>query len=217
MFRRSPRTALLWAAALLVAGLTAVTVTTSLASLRHQDSAYGSLHTVVIARRDLSVGVRLAAADLTTRRLRGEAPADDTLTSVSRAVGRTVRASLLRGDAITRRHLTDGARGAWSEIVPVGHRAVRVVTEHGVRPTVGDVVDVLATFDPATLTDGNDPTVVVAPAVPVLAVDALEGGSDTVGITLLVTSREASRVAFSVAAGTVSIALAPPEAADGRG
>ena len=101
--------------------------------------------------------------------------------------------------------------------MPAGHRAVRVVTEHGVRPTVGDVVDVLATFDPATLADGGDPTVVVAPAAPVLAVDAVAGGSDTVGITLLVTSREASRIAFSTASGTVSIALAPPEAAEGRG
>ncbi len=217
MFRRSPRAGLLWAAAVLVATLTAVTVARSVTSLRHQDSAYGSLHAVVVARRDLPVGVRVTAADLTTRRVRGEAPAADTLTRADRAIGRTVRAPLLRDDAVTGRHLASGSRGAWSDIVPVGHRAVRVVTEHGVRPTVGDVVDVLATFDPATLADGGDPTVVVAPAAPVLAVDAVVGGSDTVGITLLVTSREASRIAFSTASGTVSIAVAPPEAADGRG
>lgn len=217
MFRRSPRAALLWAAAVLVAALTAVTVARSVGSLRHQDSAYGTLHTLVIARRDLPVGVRLTAADLTTRRVRGEAPAADALTRPDRAVGRTVRAPLLRDDTVTARHLTAGSRGAWSAIVPAGHRAVRVVTEHGLRPTVGDVVDVLATFDPATLADGGDPTVVVAPAAPVLAVDADAGGGDTVGITLLVTSSEASRIAFSTAAGTVSIALAPPEAAAGRG
>ena len=217
MFRRSPRAALLWAAALVVAALTAVTVANSVTSLRHQDSAYGSIHTVVVARRDLPIGVRVAPADLGIRRVRGEAPAADTLTRSARAVGRIVRAPLLRGDVLTARHLTSSARGAWSGIVPVGHRAVRVVTEHGVRPTVGDVVDVLATFDPATLTDGGDPTVVVAPAAPVLAVDATTGGSDTVGITLLVTSAQASRIAFSTAAGTVSIARAPPEAADGRG
>jgi Flp pilus assembly protein CpaB len=216
MFRRSPRAAFLWAAALLVAALTAVTVADAVSSLRHQDSAYGRLHSVVIARRDLPVGVRVAPGDLATRRVRGEAPASDTVTQPDRVVGRVVRAPLLRGDAVTARHLAAGTRGAWSGIVPVGHRAVRVVTEHGVRPAVGDVVDVLATFDPATLADGGDPTVVVAPAAPVLAVDAT-GGSDTVGITLLVTTREASRIAFSTASGTVSVALAPPEAAEGRG
>jgi Flp pilus assembly protein CpaB len=58
---------------------------------------------------------------------------------------------------------------------------------------------------------------VVAPAAPVLAVDEVTGGSDTMGVTVLVTTRQASRLAFSAATGSVSLALAPPEAADGRG
>jgi len=43
MLRRSPRTALAWAAATVVAVVTAVTVVSGLASLRHQDEAYGGL------------------------------------------------------------------------------------------------------------------------------------------------------------------------------
>ena len=217
MFRRSPRAALLWIGAALVAVVTAITVIGSVSSLRHQDSAFGRLHSLVVARRDLPVGTRVAGGDLTARRVRGEAPAPDTITQASDAVGRTVRSPLLRGDAFTARHLAPGRRSALSGIVPTGHRAVRLVIEHGLRPAVGDVVDVLATFDPATLGDGGDPTVLIAPAVPVLAVDAAAASGDTVGVTVLVTPRQASRLAFSASTGTLSLALAPPEAVDGRG
>ena len=217
MFRRSPRTALLSVAAALVAVVTATTMIRTISSLRHQDEAFGRLSPVVVARRDLPVGTRIRSADLTSRRVRGEQPGADTVTRASGAVGRVVRSSLLRGDAITARHLTAARRGALSDVVPSGHRAVRIVIEHGLRPAVGDLVDVFATFDPATLGDGGDPTILIAPAVPVLAVDTTAAAADTVGITLLVTPREASGLAFSVATGTPSIALAPPEAGAGRG
>ena len=217
MFRRSPRSALLWAGAALVAVVTAITVISSVSSLRHQDSAFGRLHSLVVARRDLPVGTRVSAGDLTARRLRGEAPEPDTITHASDAVGHIVRFPLLRGDTLTARHLAPGRRSALSGIVPTGHRAVRLVIEHGLRPAVGDVVDVLATFDPATLGDGGDPTVLIAPAVPVLAVDAAAASGDTVGVTVLVTPHQASRLAFSASTGTLSLALAPPEAVDGRG
>ena len=217
MFRRSPRTALLWAAAALVATVTATTVIDSVSSLRHQDSTFGRLHALVVARRDLPVGTRVTAADLAKRGLRGDAPQPDTITRPADAVGRIVRSPLLRGDTITARHLAQSARGALSAVVPADHRAVRLVIEHGLRPAVGDIIDVFATFDPATLGDAGDPTVVVAPAVPVLAVDAVPASGDTVGITVLVSPHQASRLAFSASTGTISIALAPPEAASGRG
>lgn len=217
MFRRSPRTALLWLAALIVAIVTATTVISSVSSLRHQDEAFGQIRSMVVARRDLPIGTRVDAADLTTRRLRGEPPERDTITRAADAVGRIVRAPLLRGDLFTARHLTASRRAALSEVVPNGQRAVRLVIEHGLRPSIGDVVDVLATFDPATLGDGGDPTVLVAPAVPVLTVDTAPASGDTVGITVLVTPHQASRLAFSAATGTLSIALAPPEAAGGAG
>ncbi len=217
MFRRSPRAGLLGLAALVVAVLTASTVIASVSSLRHQDQAFGQIHSIVVARRDLPIGTRIAAADLGARKLRGEPPVPDTMTRRSHALGRIVRAPMLAGDLVTARHLAAGRRGALSAVVPAGRRAVRLVVDHSIRPAVGDVVDVLATFDPATLADGGDPTVVVAPAVSVLTVDAGTAGTDAVGITVLVTPTQASRLAFSASTGTISIALAPPEAARGTG
>jgi Flp pilus assembly protein CpaB len=47
----------------------------------------------------------------------------------------------------------------------------------------------------------------------VLHAELLANAADTVAVTVLVTPREASRLAFSAASGTLSLALAPPEAA----
>lgn len=217
MFRRSPRAAILWAAAALVAVATATTVISTLSSLRRQDQAYGALSTVVVARRDLPLGTRLSARDLAVRHLRGEAPDSDAVATASAAAGRTLTTPLLRGGVLTRRHLAAPDRAGLGAVVPPDRRAVRLVVEHGLEPAVGDLVDVMATFDPATLGDGGDPTVVVAAAVPVIAVEANTDAGDTVAVTVLVPPRTASRLAFSAATGTISLALAPPEAATGRG
>jgi Flp pilus assembly protein CpaB len=216
MLRRSPRAALAWAAAAVVALVTATTVLGTLSSLRHQDAAFGALHRVVVARRDLAVGTRIGAADLSTRRIRGEAPERDALTA-AQAVGQVVRVPLLRGATVTGRHVVASARTGLGAVVPAGRRAVRLVVEHGLRPQVGDVVDVLATFDPATVGGNGDPTIVLAPAVPVVAVDAAGDAGDTVAVTVLVTPRQSTRLAFATNAGTITLALAPPEAATGRG
>jgi len=213
MFRRSPRAGALAAGAAVVAIITAALVISSLSSLRHQDQTYGGLHTLVVARRDLPLGTTVAARDLAVRRVRGESPQPDTLTSRAAAVGRVVRVPLLAGTPVTPRHLVAAGRAGIGGVVPSGHRAFRLVIEHGLEPTVGDVVDVLATFDPATLGDGQDPTILIAAAVPVLHVDPLADAGDTVAVTVLVTPRQASRLAFSATSGTISIALAPPEAA----
>lgn len=221
MFRRSPRAALLWAASAIVAIVTAATVVSMVSSLRHQDETFGRLHTVVVARHDLPVGSRLTGSDLALSKLRGEAPATDTIRVTASAVGRIVRVPMLRGALVTARHLSATRRSGLGDVVPNGQRAVRLVIEHGLRPTAGDLVDVYATFDPQTLGDNLDPTVLVAPAVMVIAVDptGTDTGAtgDTVGITVLVSPHQASRLAFSTASGTLSLALAPPEAATSRG
>ena len=69
MLRRSPRAVALWAAAVVVAIVTTLLVVSTLSSLRRQDQTYGRLHAVLVARRDLPVGTRLRAADVTVRRL----------------------------------------------------------------------------------------------------------------------------------------------------
>lgn len=213
MFRRSPRAALFTAAAALVAVVTAALVTASLSSLRHQDETFGRLHPVVVAARDLPVGTTVSRRDLAVQRVRGEAPVPATLRRSAAAVGRVVRVPVLGGTPVTTRHLAAADRPGLGGVVPAGRRAVRLVLEHGLRPATGDLVDVLATFDPATLADGGDPTVLVAPAVPVVRVDVPAGSGDTVAVTVLVTPAQARRLAFSATAGTVTLALAPPEAA----
>jgi Flp pilus assembly protein CpaB len=216
MLRRSPRTAAAWAAAAVVAVVTAAIVVGILGSLRHQDEAFGALHPVAVARHDLVVGTRVTAADLAVRRIRGEAPEGDALTE-AQAVGRVVRVPLVRGATVTARHVVASARDGLGGVVPAGRRAMRLVVEHGLRPHVGDVVDVLATFDPETLGDSEDPTIVLAPAVPVVAVGTGGDTGDTVAVTVLVTPHQSTRLAFASVAGTIGLALAPPEAAGGRG
>jgi Flp pilus assembly protein CpaB len=209
------RAALLWAAALVVGLATAVTVARGLAALRAQESAYGALHPVVVATRDLPLGHRVAAADLATRRVRGEAPAEGALTDPRAARGRVMAVAVLRGSPVTDRHLAPRHRDGRDGVVPAGRRAMRVVLEASTRATVGDLVDLYATFDPQVVGDDAEPTLTVARAVPVIAVDepeaAAEGGA--LGLTVLVTPEEARRLAFASATGVLAAAVAPPEAA----
>jgi Flp pilus assembly protein CpaB len=67
----------------------------------------------------------------------------------------------------------------------------------------GDEVDVLATFDPAGAAEGAPPTFPVAVAA--LVVDV---GDESAAVA--VTPDEAARVAFALASGVVTLALASP-------
>jgi FMN phosphatase YigB (HAD superfamily) len=106
----------------------------------------------------------------------------------------------------------------WRATFPVDELFEVVVdsSEVGMRkPDAGDPVDIYATFDPQTVGDGVEPTLTVADAVPVLATDHSSGtgsASDAIGVTVLVTPTQAKRLAFAQAAGTLAIAVAPPEA-----
>ncbi len=218
MLRRSPRAVLLWAAAAILAVATAAYVADILVSLRHQDRAFGPVHTVVVTTRDLPLGRRLRARDLTDRRVRGDGQEPGALTEPSRAVGRVVAVPLLRGAVVTDRHLAAHRRDGRDGTVPAGRRAMRVVIEGGVRPRPGDPVDLYATFDPQTVGADVEPTLTIAHGVPVTAVDR-EGASVSgdagaaIGVTVLVTPDEAKRLAFASAAGTLALAIAPPEEA----
>ncbi len=215
MLRRSPRAVLLWAAAAILAVATAAYVADILVSLRHQDQAFGPVHTVVVATRDLPLGRRLRAPDLTDRRVRGEAEGPGVISAPRAAVGRVVAVPLLRGAVVTTRHLAAHRRDGRDGTVPAGRRAMRVVIAGGVRPRPGDPVDLYATFDPQTVGSDVEPTLTVAHGVPVIAVDRDDGSvsadRSSIGVTVLVTPDEAKRLAFATAAGTLALAIAPPE------
>jgi Flp pilus assembly protein CpaB len=213
MLRRSPRALLLWIAAAIIAVATATYVANVLVSLRHQDEAYGRVRPVVVATRDLPLGHRVRASDLGARHLRGDL--SGVLTRPTDAVGEVVRVPLLRGTLVTARHLAAQQRDGRDGTVPAGLRSMRVVVEGGVQPDPGDPVDIYATFDPQTVGDEAEPTLTVADAVPVIATDRTSGtagSSDTIGVTVLVTPTQAKRLAFASAAGTLALAVAPPEA-----
>lgn len=221
MLRRSPRAVLLWAAAAILAVVTAAYVADILVSLRHQDQAFGRVHTVLVATRDLALGRRLHARDVTDRRLRGEALEPGALSSPRSAVGRVMAVPLLRGGVVTDRHLATHRRNGRDGTVPSGRRAMRVVIEGGVRPRPGDPVDLYVTFDPQTVGADVEPTLTIAHGVPVIAVDredrSVTGDAGAaIGVTVLVTPDEAKRLAFATAAGTLALAIAPPEDAAQR-
>ncbi|MGZ6975446.1 MAG: Flp pilus assembly protein CpaB [Acidimicrobiia bacterium] len=215
MLRRSPRAVLLWTAAAIVAVSTAAYVADTLVSLRHQDEAFGRVHTVVVASRDLALGRRVRTTDLADRKVRGEPEEPGALTDRADAVGRVVTVPLLRGAVVSRRHLVARQRDGRDGTVPDGLRAMRVIIEGGVRPRPGDPVDLYATFDPQTVAADVEPTLTVAHAVPVIAVDRDDPGEHgaAIGVTVLVSPDEAKRLAFAGAVGTLAIAVAPPEAA----
>lgn len=211
MLRRSPRALLLWAAAAIVAVATAAYVADVLVSLRHQDQAFGRVHAVVVASRDLPLGRRVRRSDLAERRVRGDTGLAGAVTRPAAAVGRVVAVPVLRDAVVTDRHLAAHRRDGRDGTVPAGLRSMRVIIEGGVQPRPGDPVDIYATFDPQIVAGDVEPTLTVARAVPVLAVD--RDDATTIGVTVLVTPDEAKRLAFATAAGTLAIAIAPPEAA----
>lgn len=217
MLRRSPRAVLFWAAAVVVAIVTTVSVGSTLASLHRQDARYGRLHAVVVATHDLPLGSAIAHADLRAIKVRGDGAPHDAIADPAKVVGRVVAVPVLSGSIVTQRHVTGRDRDGRDGVVPPGRRAMRIVVANGLTPRAGDIVDVFVTFPAGSLPTDADPTLTVAERVPVVAVDAGSESSDSnahperVGVTLLVPSEQAKRLAFAAASGTVALAATPPE------
>lgn len=220
--RRSPRSLLTAALALLVATATAWTVGSDLAALHRRARELGPPRPVVIAARDLPLGARVGAADLRTVDRHASTVPDRTLRDPSEAIGRVVAVPVLAGALVTGRHLAAADRPGTDGLVAPGTRAVHLRTQDGLRPRPGAVVDVLATLDPGlageTTVGPPGGAVTVASAARVLAVDEGDGATDASydaaaagGVTLLVTEREARTLAFAAANGVLMLALAPPE------
>lgn len=209
--RRSPRAFAAWSAASLVALATAHLVAGDLATLHRSAQAFGSPRRVVVASRDLPLGATLRPADLQVVRIAGDHLPRGLLRSVDDAAGRVVAVPVVAGTPVVAAHLAPADRDGLSGLVSPGHRAVRVTTDDGLLPGPGAVVDVLVTLDPTLVAGagGGDPTVTVARAARVLAADGNAASGE--GVTLLVTEREAHRLAFALAHGVVTLALAPPE------
>jgi Flp pilus assembly protein CpaB len=213
--RRAPRVWLAWALAVLVGFVTVRVVLGDLGALHRRAHALGPDVHVIVAARDLPLGARLGPNDMRSLWRPRATVAADAIRDVRAAVGRIVAVPLVHDDVIRAAHLTAAARNGLDGVVPFDRRAVHVVMKDGFRPPRGAVVDVLASFDPASLVDAGarGRAAIVAAGAQVLALDdpAQSGGPAGTGVTLLVTVAEAPAVAFAAANGDVTVALAPPE------
>jgi Flp pilus assembly protein CpaB len=215
---RSPRVVLAWIAAVVVALLTARVVVGDLGTLQRRARSLGPDVHAVVATRDLPIGTALEPGDLRVVVRPSSTVAADALHDPRAAVGRVLAVDVLRDDVVQARALA-GANGAGLDgVVDDGRRGLHVVAKDGFRPPVGAVVDVLATFDPATVVvsgAARGRAIVVARGARVLAVDGETGsdGAPASGVTLLVTEAEAGVVAYAATLGAVTLALAPPASA----
>lgn len=215
LFRHSPRALLAWAGAGLAALVAVHAAAADLAALHRRAASAGDEIEVVVAARDLPLGATVERTDLTVRRQFERRLPPHPLRSADDAVGRVVATPVLDGSVVTDRHLAPRARTGLDGAVPEGMRAVRILSEDGLRPEEGAVVDVLVTFDPSTVPPGEEATVTAVRGALVLEADDADGldGGGRVGVTLLVDTDGARRLAYAVANGIVTLALAPPEEA----
>jgi pilus assembly protein CpaB len=218
------RSRLTYAAAALLAIATARTVATDLAALHARAREAGPAADVVVAARDLPLGVPLRVRDLSVRRaFTGQLP-PGSLRSPDDAVGRVVTTPVLSGSVLTARHLAPADRNGLDGLVPPGMRAVRVSAEGADWVAPGSVVDLFVTFDPAAVGPDTDPTQLAVGAALVIAAgtadgvggatdDGFDGTAPGAGLTVLTDPDGARRLAFAAAHGILTVALAPPEEA----
>lgn len=209
------------AAAVVLALVTARVVATDLSRLHREASSSGPRVSMVVAARDLVLGTTVAPDDLSVRRVHRSEITPGVLRSIDDGVGRVTTIPLLKGSPLIERSLAGRDRTGLDGVVPPGMRAMTVTTKGGLHPTVGSVVDVLATFDPARLGMEVEPTVTVAEGALVIdtgdaqptGVIASQAEGGHVLVTLLVSTEIATRVAFAAANGVLTLTLAPPEEA----
>jgi Flp pilus assembly protein CpaB len=196
-----------WAAVAVLALLTAAVVGRLLGRARAEAARYGSPRTVAVATVDLPAGSVVRPADVDRRTVPAAFLPDGWVGSVAEVVGRTVVVPVVRGQALLRAHLAPWGLRGLAALLPPGARAVAVPTGASSPPLhTGDVVDVLATFDTAATGGEGDPSFPVALGAAVLDV----GGESA---TVAVSPEDATRVAYAVSHGAVSLAVTAGPAA----
>ncbi len=188
-----------WAVVVALAAFTAFTIAGQVDRAGAQTARYGNLRPVVTVARAVEVGAAVRPGDVVVRSMPAAFLPEGALAETADVVGRTAVVPLFRGAAVVAGQLApDGLEGI-AALLPAGGRAVAVPTgPASVALRRGDRVDVLATFDPPPA--GEEPTFPVAEAA--LVVDV---GPEAV--TVAVDAEEALRVAYSVAAGVVTLVL----------
>jgi Flp pilus assembly protein CpaB len=195
-WRRRP--APYWLVAIALAALTAFVVARLVGQAEAAAARFGSLRPTLVALRELDAGAVVAPGDTELRPLPAElVPA----TAIDRsAEGTVVTSPIHTGEVVVASRLAPGGVSPTAALLPPGTRGLAVPAGPATIPLRrGDVVDVLATFDPSTTEEGN-PTVAVAR-------DAVVVDVGREAVTVAVTEEQAPRVAFALAAGAVALAL----------
>ncbi len=209
MFRQSWRSRAWRALAILLTILTAWYVVNALQELNAQEHKFGPLESVLIAKRDLSVGHIVTSRDVGETRWHQHTIPTSALRIRKNAIGHVIRHDVLRNQVILKTALVQADRSATDEAVPNGYRAIRIPVGDSIQPDPGAVVDVVATFDPGNIPADSDPAFTVARHARVL--DLARDAHETPGVLILVTVTEAPRVVFALSEGHVALVLAPPE------
>ena len=198
-----------WLAVALLALLTGLVVAHLVGRAAALADRYGPLRPVVVAARPVERGAEIEASDVALRQLPAAFLPPGAMASVAPVVGRTAVVPLLVGQVVMGGQLAPEGLSGVAALLPPGTRAVAVPAA-GASGLVrrGDVVDVLATFDPAAGAGGDATLTVAADA---LVVDAGEDAA-----TVAVTPEEAKAVAFAVSHGTITLAVTPGAVSERR-
>jgi len=190
---------LFWAVVALLALLTATVVGRTMGRARAEAARWGSVRSVAVATENVAAGTVVRGGDVALRSMPAAFLPEGVVSSIDDVIGHTTLLPLVRGQAVVRGDLAPWGLKGLAALLPSGSRAVGVPTGSASPPLHnGDVVDVLATFDPQTA--GTEPTFAVAQAA--LVVDV---GSESA--TVAVSPAEANKIAYAVTHGSVSLAV----------
>ncbi|HUQ63433.1 MAG TPA: Flp pilus assembly protein CpaB [Acidimicrobiales bacterium] len=194
-----------WIAVAVLAVITWSVVAGIVGRAQAQAEHFGSLRDAAVATRPVAAGALLGPDDVVIRSVPAAFLPEASVAALSEVLGRTVLTRLFPGQAVVREQFAPFGLEGVAALLPPGARAVAVPTGGATAPLrKGDVVDVLATFDPAAPgAAAQEPTFAVATNAVVVDV-----GGDAA--TVAVGPEEAKRVAFAVTQATVTLAVGAP-------
>lgn len=194
-FRRRPLP--YWFVAGVVALATAALVARLVGDAAAERSRWGTLRPAVVLEHHVDAGEVITPSAAGVRMLPSGVVPDGALRRLP--VGATAAVELNAGELLVEHRLLGHGPSAVAARLPRGTRAIAIPEAGALPVSVGDHVDVLATFDPET-SPGDAPTITVARDAVVVHV-----GHDA--ITIAVTTASAPKVTYALVAGAVTLVL----------
>lgn len=184
-------------AVLLLALVVGVAVHRTTGNAARRAAALGEMRAVAVAVTDLDAGSTIEPGDVELDE-RPVAHLPDGAVE-NDPTGSSLRTEVNAGEIVVDHRLAGRGRSGAVALVPDGWRAITIPTIDAVVPAEpGDLVDVIASFDPAL--SARDPSLVIA--ADAVVVDIAEDG-----ITVAVTRARVTEVAYALANGIVTLAL----------